>query len=58
MKFKAENLQLNTLQVGNDRNKVDDSDKRKIALCREHHQEAHSMGWDSFKEKYHVEGVK
>ena len=49
---------VDTIGMGNDRNKVDDSNKRKIALCREHHTEAHNIGWDSFKEKYHVEGVK
>lgn len=54
----AEIHHIDSIGMGHDRNKVDDSDKRKIALCREHHQEAHSMGWESFKQKYHVKGVK
>lgn len=26
-------------------------------MCREHHTEAHSVGVDSFKAKYHVYGI-
>ena len=54
----AEIHHVDTIGAGHNRNKVDDSDKRKIALCREHHSEAHNIGWDTFKEKYHVKGVK
>src|SRR5699024_10124144 len=31
--------------MGNDRNLVDHRQKHLIALCREHHQEAHKLGW-------------
>ena len=43
--------------MGNNRRKVDDSKKRKMALCREHHEERHKMGEYSFNAKYHVYGV-
>lgn len=43
--------------MGNDRNLVDHRQKHLIALCREHHQEAHKLGWTTFKEKYHVKGI-
>lgn len=49
---------VDTIGMGNDRNKLDDSEYRKIALCREHHSEAHSQGWQTFKNKHHVKGVK
>ena len=43
--------------AGRNRNKVDDSELRKIALCPEHHAEAEQIGKIEFKEKYHVWGV-
>lgn len=43
--------------MGNDRSTYDDSDNRKIQLCREHHSMAHNIGRDSFGVKYHVYGV-
>ncbi len=42
---------------GFNRNKVDDSNKRKMALCRCHHQERHAIGSTAFNEKYHVYGI-
>lgn len=53
----AEIHHVDTIGMGHNRNKVDDSDKRKIALCRKHHTEAHQIGWKEFYEKYHVVGV-
>lgn len=49
---------VDTIGMGNDRNDIDHRDKRLIALCRVHHQEAHNMGWLSFSEKWHVKGIK
>ena len=54
----AEVHHIDTIGMGHDRKKVDDSNKRKIALCRKHHTEAETIGWETFKEKYHVVGVK
>ena len=53
----AEIHHVDTIGMGHNRNKVDDSDKRKIALCRKHHTEAHQIGWKEFSEKHHVIGV-
>lgn len=43
--------------MGRDRTEVDDSDLRKICLCRKCHGEAHNMGRDSFAKLYHVYGI-
>lgn len=43
--------------MGRDRTKVDDSDHRKICLCRAHHSEAHTLGIKGFEDKYHLYGV-
>ena len=43
--------------MGRNRQKFDDSKLKKISLSAKYHNEAHSMGWESFKEKYHVEGI-
>jgi hypothetical protein len=43
--------------AGRDRRKYDDSDHRKIQLCRTHHSEAEQIGRDTFAAKYHVIGV-
>ena len=43
--------------MGRDRKTYDDSGHRKICLCREHHEEAHNIGRDSFAEKHHVYGI-
>lgn len=40
------------------RHLTDHREKRLIALCRIHHQEAENMGWPSFSELYHVIGLK
>jgi len=53
----AEIHHVDTIGMGHNRNKVDDSDKRKIALCRKHHTEAHQIGWKEFSEKHHVIGA-
>lgn len=41
-----------------DRKSVDHSEYDFAALCREHHTEKHQIGLISFKNKYHVEGIK
>lgn len=43
--------------MGRDRTMVDDSDYRKICLCREHHTIAHQMGVVRFREMYKVYGI-
>lgn len=48
---------VDTIGMGANRNTVDDSNYRKICLCRVHHSEAHNIGVKSFSGKYHVYGV-
>ena len=53
----AETHHTDAIGAGRDRLHYDDSDHKKMALCRVHHSEAHNIGVDSFNEKYHVFGV-
>lgn len=48
---------VDTIGMGNNRGTLDDSEKRKICLCREHHTVAHAMGRDRFESVYKVKGV-
>ena len=43
---------------GRNRNKVDHTQLRLIALCGEHHRETHAIGWETFNERYKVTGIK
>lgn len=49
---------VDAIGMGNDRRTLDDSQHRKICLCRIHHTEAHTTGFDSFSNKYKVYGIK
>jgi len=44
--------------MGRDRTQIDHTKHKLIALCRKHHQEAHTIGWLTFKQKYHLEAIK
>lgn len=46
-----------TIGMGNDRKKVDDTNYKKICLCREHHTIAHEMGVVRFRQMYKVYGI-
>lgn len=48
---------VDAIGMGRDRRIYDDSDHRKMCLCREHHTEAHQIGVDAFEQKYHVYGA-
>lgn len=49
---------VDAIGMGRDRKLVDDSEYRKMCLCRSHHEMAHKMGVARFSEKFHVYGVK
>lgn len=49
---------VDTIGMGRDRRQVDDSECRKICLCRKHHTIAHQRGMQVFEEMYHVYGIK
>ena len=44
--------------MGNDRKTLDDSNHKKICLCRTHHTIAHQMGVERFQNSYKVYGIK
>lgn len=44
--------------MGHDRVTYDDSQNRKICLCRMHHTEAHTIGREAFESKHKVYGIK
>lgn len=48
---------VDAIGAGRDRTQVDDTEYRKMALCREHHTEYHKIGVGNFTEKYHVYGI-
>lgn len=43
--------------MGNDRRAIDDSNYKKICLCRKHHTIAHQMGVERFRNNYKVYGI-
>lgn len=49
---------MDAIGMGNDRRHYDDSQNEIIALCREHHTQAHSLGNARFMERYKVYGIK
>lgn len=48
---------VDTIGMGNDRRTVDDSNYRKICLCRTHHTIAHQRGMTEFEKMYKVYGI-
>ena len=54
---KGEVHHWDAIGMGNDRRHYDDSNNRKICLCRKHHTLAHSYGRERFMQIYHVFGV-
>lgn len=46
-----------TIGMGNDRRTVDDTNHKKICLCRLHHTQAHQLGVIRFREMYKVYGI-
>ena len=49
---------VDAIGMGRNRRKVDDSQCRKICLCRKHHMIAHQRGMRAFEQIYHVYGIK
>lgn len=48
---------VDAVGMGRDRAKINHSGMEAIALCREHHREAHTRG-QAFFDKYHIYGIK
>ena len=49
---------LDTIGQGVDRRKTNHLKHRAVQLCREHHQDAHSLGIETFLQKHHLTGIK
>ena len=43
------------MSLGRNRKKIDDRDYAKVGLCRVHHTEIHTIGLESFCNKYKIE---
>ena len=54
---KADIHHIDTVGMGNNRNKIAHLGKEAIALCRKHHTEAHQQG-NAFFDKWHIYGIK
>lgn len=50
----AELAHYHAVGRGRNRRKIDHTDNKVLALCREHHQTQHDMGMESFNAKYHL----
>lgn len=48
---------VDAIGMGRDRRTLDDSNSRKICLCRTHHTIAHQRGMRAFEQMYHVYGI-
>ena len=44
--------------MGRNRNRIDETKFRYMSLCRIHHVEQHTIGIESFVQKYHIVPVK
>lgn len=49
---------VDAIGMGHDRRKKPQLGNKAVALCRRHHGEAHTMGWRSFENHYHLYGIK
>ena len=56
--LKGEIHHWDAIGMGQDRKVYDDSENRKICLCRIHHTEAHTIGREEFEIKHKVYGIK
>lgn len=55
---KADLHHVDAIGRGIDRNTYDDSEHKKMSLCRKHHTESHTIGQLEFMKKYKVYGIK
>ncbi|KAA9534116.1 putative HNHc nuclease [Listeria monocytogenes] len=49
---------INAIGMGRDRREYDHTKSLLICLSREKHNEVHKIGWEAFKRKYHVDGIR
>ena len=53
---RAEAHHIDAIGMGNDRDEVQHEGREVMSLCREHHTEIHTIGYDAFMQKYHLDG--
>lgn len=49
---------VDQIGMGNNRQKAHHLGRRALPLCREHHTEIHTIGYEAFAAKYHIESVE
>ena len=49
---------VDQIGMGNNRQKAHHLGRRALPLCREHHTEIHTIGYEAFAAKYHIESVR
>lgn len=49
---------VDTVGMGRDRTEIIHEGMTVLPLCREHHTEAHTIGRDSFNNRYHIHGIE
>ncbi|CUW12400.1 hypothetical protein KSL4_0830 [Leuconostoc inhae] len=57
-KYPSDLHHLDTVGQGVDRRKTDHLKHRAVQLCREHHNQAHNLGIETFLKRYHLVGIK
>lgn len=55
---KGEIHHIDAVGMGRNRDTITHKGMRAVCLCRNHHNEAHSIGQARFLEKYHIYGIK
>lgn len=53
---RAEAHHIDAIGMGNDRDEVQHEGREVMSLCREHHTEIHTIGYNEFMQKYHLDG--
>lgn len=55
---KADLHHVDSVGMGRNRDEIIHEGMEVLPLCREHHTEAHTIGRDSFNERYHIHGIE
>lgn len=55
---KADLHHVDAIGAGRDRTEIIHEGMKVLPLCREHHIEAHTIGRDSFNQRYHIHGIE
>lgn len=53
---RADGHHIDAIGMGNNRDEVQHEGREVMSLCREHHTEIHTIGYQAFMQKYHLNG--